>query len=84
MAVVQLKLQMPDLACKNSQNARKLARLCLSYSNRYIHVFQYTHEIAIGDIKWELSLKKAKDLTPDQMVLIKELSEALFETPDDI
>lgn len=84
LAVVQLKLQMPDLACKNSQNARKLARLCLSYSNRYIHVFQYTHEIAIGDIKWELSLKKAKDLTPDQMVLIKELSEALFETPDDI
>jgi hypothetical protein len=59
LAAVQLKLQLPDLACKNSQNARRLARLCLSYSNRYIHVFQYTHEIAIADIKWELARKKA-------------------------
>ena len=31
LAVVQLKMLVPDLACKNSQNARKIARLCLSY-----------------------------------------------------
>jgi len=78
LAVVQLKLQLPDLACKNSQNARRLARLCLSYSNRYIHVFQYTHEIAIADIKWELARKRAEELTAEQLQFIKDLSESLF------
>ena len=79
LAVVQLKLNMPDLACKNSQNARKIARLCLSYSNRWIDVFQFTHEIAIGDIKWELSTKKVQDLTQEQLFVVKELAEALFD-----
>eukprot|EP01036_Dinobryon_divergens_P031285 gene31285-40655_t len=84
LAAVQLKLQLPDLACKNSQNARRLARLCLSYSNRYIHVFQYTHEIAIADIKWELARKKAEDLTEEQMRFIKDLSESLFAPHSDL
>ena len=79
--MVQLKLNLPDLACKNSQNARKIARLCLSYSNRWINVFQYTHEIAVADIKWELSTKQMKDLSPDQINLIADLAEALFD-PD--
>jgi tetratricopeptide (TPR) repeat protein len=84
LAVVQLKLAMPDLACKNSQNARKIARLCLSYSNRWIDTFQYTHEIAIADIKYELSAKKAKDLSPAQLALVIELSEALFDPYSDV
>ena len=82
LAVVQLKLQLPDLACKNSQNARRLARLCLSYSNRYIHVFQYTHEIAIADIKWELARQKAEELTSEQLKFIKDLSESFFATAE--
>jgi hypothetical protein len=83
LAVVQLKLAMPDLACKNSQNARKIARLCLSYSNRWIDTFQYTHEICISDIKYELSSKNAGDLTPAQLALVIELSEALFDPYSD-
>ncbi len=83
LAVVQLKLALPDLACKNSQNARKIARLCLSYSNRWISVFQYTHEIAIADLKFDLNNKQAKDLTYEQVNLIKEMSAALFD-PDNM
>jgi tetratricopeptide (TPR) repeat protein len=80
-AVVQLKLNVPDLACKNSQNARKIARLCLSYSNRWIDVFRYTHSLAVADIKWELRTKQLADLSPMQIALIAELAEALFD-PD--
>jgi len=80
-AVVQLKLNVPDLACKNSQNARKIARLCLSYSNRWIDVFRYTHSLAVADIKWELRTKQLADLSPMQISLIAELAEALFD-PD--
>lgn len=79
--MVQLKLNVPDLACKNSQNARKIARLCLSYSNRWIDVFRYTHSLAVADIKWELRTKELADLSPMQIALIAELAEALFD-PD--
>lgn len=79
LAVVQLKLAMPDLACKNSQNARKIARLCLSYSNRWIDTFQYTHEIALSDLKYDLRTKQASELSPAQLALVIELSEALFD-----
>lgn len=79
--MVQLKLNVPDLACKNSQNARKIARLCLSYSNRWIDVFRYTHSLAVSDIKWELSTKELADLSAVQIALIAELAEALFD-PD--
>lgn len=78
LAVVQLKLDCSDLACKNSQNARKIARLCLSFSNRYIDTFQYTHSVAISDMKYDLSSRTAEDFTAEQLAVIKELSEALF------
>jgi disulfide bond formation protein DsbB len=78
LAVIQLKLAMPDLACKSSQNARKIARLCLAYSNRWIDIFQYTHEIAINDMKYELQTRSIDTITPSQMLIIKELAEALF------
>jgi hypothetical protein len=79
LAVVQLKLLMPDLACKNSQNARKIARLCLSYSNRWIDTFQYTHEIALSDLKYELRSRNSRDLSPAELALVVELAEALFD-----
>ena len=79
LAVVQLKLALPDLACKNSQNARKLARLCLSHSNRWIKVMQYTHEVAINDLKFDLQSKNITDLTAEQMELVKGLAEVMFD-----
>lgn len=78
LAVIQLKLAMPDLACKSSQNARKIARLCLAYSNRWINIFQYTHEVAVSDMKYELQSKSMDEISPQQMLLIKQLAEALF------
>lgn len=77
LAVVQLKLQVPDLACKSSQNARKIARLCLSFSNRWLPVFQRTHEIALEDVKFQLS--KRDDLGVQQLRLVQELAETLFD-----
>lgn len=79
LAVAQLKLQLPDLAAKNSLNARKIARLCLSYSNRWLHVFQYTHEIAIADVKYELASKNALDMTPEQLTEVKHLAEIMYD-----
>ena len=84
LAVVQLKLAMPDLACKNSQNARKLARLCLSYSNRWINTMQYTHEVAINDLKYELQSKHMDEMSPEQMEIIKDLAAAMFDPEPEV
>jgi len=81
LAVVQLKLSMGDLACKNSMNARKIARLCLSYSNRWLHVFQYTHECALDDAKFNLEVQqKEGHMDKRQLKIMKELTEAMFES----
>lgn len=34
----------------SSQNARRLARLCLSYSNRWLHSFEGTHKLALAEL----------------------------------
>lgn len=51
LAVIQLKMQVPDLAAKSIQNARKIARLCISYSNRWLNNFQWTYDVAMEDCK---------------------------------
>lgn len=82
LAVVQLKLDAPDLACKSSQNARRIARLSLAYSNRYLAHFQHTHSVALADMQLLLSQEGASQrLTPQQLLLIQELAAALF-APD--
>ncbi len=78
LAVIELKLNLPDMACKSSLNARKIARLCLSYSNRYIDIFQYTHDVALSDMKYDLEHLECDDMTPAQVIAIKELAEALY------
>lgn len=47
IAVEQLLLFRPGEACVASQNARRLAKLSLSYSNRWIKVFEATHQAAL-------------------------------------
>lgn len=44
-----LKGQTGD-ACMNSQNCRKLSRLCMSVSNRYLARFEETHLIAMNKL----------------------------------
>ena len=57
LAVIQIKMQASDLACKTSQNARKIARLCLSASTRYLTAFQRTHEAALADLKYHMEYR---------------------------
>ena len=83
LAVVQMKLLVPDLACKSSQNARKIARLCLSYSNRWIKTFQWTHEAAMEDIRFQLTLKPKIPLNDQQLHVIKELTADMYNPEAD-
>lgn len=46
LAVEQLLLNHAAEAAVSAQNARRIARLCLSYSNRWIHKFEATHKCA--------------------------------------
>ncbi|KAJ8601368.1 hypothetical protein CTAYLR_005020 [Chrysophaeum taylorii] len=46
LAVEQLLLNHVAEAAVSAQNARRLARLCLSYSNRWLHNFETTHQCA--------------------------------------
>jgi len=50
IAVEQLILRHVSEACVSSQNARRLARLCLSYSNRYLPNFEATHVAALKEL----------------------------------
>lgn len=77
LAAVQLKLQVSDLACKSSQNARKIARLCLSMSNRWLPIFQRTHEMALEDVKFRLYQRQ--DVDEGHKKLIEELAMELYD-----
>ncbi|ETV95158.1 hypothetical protein, variant [Aphanomyces invadans] len=67
LALEQLHLKDVDGAATSSQNARRLARLCLSYSNRWLRQFENTHKAVIramatimgdqGDVDMELVMK---------------------------
>mmetsp|Transcript_5852 Transcript_5852/g.19984 ORF Transcript_5852/g.19984 Transcript_5852/m.19984 type:complete len:199 (+) Transcript_5852:344-940(+) len=46
IAVEQLLLHHVEEAVVSAQNARRLARLCLSYSNRWLDKFESTHRCA--------------------------------------
>jgi hypothetical protein len=47
IAVQQLFLERFDEACVASQNCRRLARISLSYSNRWLPHFDATHRVAL-------------------------------------
>lgn len=50
IAVGQLHLRLISEACVSAQNARRLARLCLSYSTRFIKNFEETHRVALEEL----------------------------------
>jgi hypothetical protein len=80
LAVSQLKLRAPDLACRASVNARKIARLCLSFSNRWIDAYQYTHDACTEDMKYEFKMKLKEGLIDErQLESIKDLIDAMFD-----
>ena len=98
LAIIQLKLEASDMACKSILNARKIARLCLSYSNRWLANFQWTYDICVEDVKFQLAtrfggagskLNKGEDsskwgLTEHQFEVISELTSTFYDyTLDD-
>ena len=50
IAVEHLAMRKYEDACVASQNARRLARLSLSYSNRYLRHFETTHNVALASL----------------------------------
>lgn len=78
LAVVQMKLMVSELACKSSQNARKIARLCLSYSNRWLSAFERTHDMALEDVRYQLS-RRPDISAPAQLKIIQELAGTFYD-----
>lgn len=92
LAVVQLKMQHSDLALKSVQNARKIARLCLSASTRYLATFQLTFDAAQTDMGFHVkyrpgpagygdALEGANDST---LLAVNRLADDYFKTVPDI
>lgn len=55
LAVIQLRLGCPQMALESSINARKVSRLCLSFSTRWISLIEKTYDIAVEDLKYKIS-----------------------------
>lgn len=73
----------------SSQNARRLARLCLSYSNRWLHSFEGTHKLALAELARSLSSSGSSstgagerggdgESKEEQRDILKRLTEELF------
>jgi hypothetical protein len=76
IAVQQLQLRRFQEACVSSQNARRLARLSLSFSNKWLKVFESTHKHCLSALAAENAKHSAAD--NDQSSLFKNLSAALY------
>jgi len=50
IAVQQLMLGLTTDACVSSQNARRLARLCLSVSSHYLPMLEVTHKQSLNEL----------------------------------
>lgn len=73
----------------SSQNARRLARLCLSYSNRWLHSFEGTHKLALAELARSLPSSGSSPVgvgerggdgesKEEQRDILKRLTEELF------
>lgn len=74
----------------SSQNARRLARLCLSYSNRWLHSFEGTHKLALAELARSLPSSGGSSLgessqrggdgesEEEQREILKRLTKELF------
>jgi tetratricopeptide (TPR) repeat protein len=60
LAVEQLLIGHSGEAAVAAQNARRLARLCLSYSNRWLSRFEGTHEIALAKLQQDAAIRDEK------------------------
>ena len=77
IAVEELHLARVSAACLASQNARRLAKLSLSYSNRWLRHFDATHEAALIALSTQKKVREALQ-TKKQADLFKNLSSSLY------
>jgi tetratricopeptide (TPR) repeat protein len=61
IAVIQILMGHIGDACISSQNCRRLSRLCMSISSRYVAQFEETHMKALCELSRMLSSKQTKD-----------------------
>ncbi len=73
IAVEQLHLRLVSEACVSAQNARRLARLCLSYSTRFLKNFEYTHQVALEELAGVATDKNNSETTRMFKRLLKQL-----------
>jgi tetratricopeptide (TPR) repeat protein len=75
IAVQQLQLRRFTEACISSQNARRLARLSLSYSNKWLKTFESTHKACLAALAAE---NQQNTENSEQASLFKNLTQALY------
>jgi len=73
IAVEQLHLRLVSEACVSAQNARRLARLCLSYSTRFLTKFEATHQVALEELSGIAADKNNEDAARLFKKLLKQL-----------
>lgn len=77
IAAEQMVLEKAKEACASSQNARRLARLSLSYSNKWVRQFEATHAAALEALSHDKHLMTQFN-SGDQSKLFLELSSGLY------
>ena len=75
VAVQQLQLRRFTEACVSSQNARRLARLSMSYSNKWVKNFEGTHHACLTALAAQ---NKRGALNAEQQELFKSLTQQLY------
>ena len=78
IAVEQLLLSRVNEACVSSQNARRLARLSLSYSNKFVKNFEATHQLALVALSTQKDVRKQLR-NKEQATLFMDLTKTLYE-----
>ena len=77
IAAEQLLLSRIHEACVSSQNARRLARLSLSYSNRWLKNFEATHKMALAALSTQREVR-TKIHSKEQAQLFQDLTSTLY------
>lgn len=75
IAVQQLMLGHVSDACVSSQNARRLARLCLSVSSHYLPILELTHKQSLNELSGVLKHSQCEK----QATLFQNLIAQLFD-----
>ena len=77
LAVALLRAERYEEACEASMNCRRLARVSLSYSNRWLPAFDATHRACLSALSLSSAVRGSMD-TEEQAELFNQLASELF------